>query len=172
MSGYFSIETDIASARMKPDTDYSLRPATEEDLSKVVEIEKRVHIAPWQESHFSSELSKPYCQFLVLTDDETDSLIAGYIVCWMMAEECQVLNIAVDLPFRRLGFASLMIRKCIQLAESKGINKITLEVRKSNAAAVQLYQSLNFNILHIRKGFYSNGEDAYHMSLSLDEVAF
>jgi ribosomal protein S18 acetylase RimI-like enzyme len=40
-------------------------------------------------------------------------------------------------------------------------------VRKSNQAAIQLYHSAQFVITHVRKGFYSNGEDAYHMSLAL-----
>src|SRR5690242_12503468 len=103
---------------------YSLRPATPEDLPQLMAIERQVHVAPWTEAHFTAELTKPYSHFYVLTDDETDSRVVGYIVCWMMLEECQILNLAIDLPFRGLGMAKLMMRKAITLATAKEIKKV------------------------------------------------
>lgn len=149
-------------------TGFSLRPATPDDLSAITEIERKVHVAPWTEEHFRSELAKPYSQVLLLTDDETDSKIAGYIVYWLMFDECQILNVVVDLPYRGLGFAKDMIRRAVAAAERKGAKKVELDVRKSNQPAVQLYQAMKFVIVHVRKGFYSNGEDAYQMTLFLD----
>jgi len=148
--------------------EFSLRPATTEDVPKVLQIEKKVHSFPWTEEHFSLELTKPYSHFLLLTDDETDTEIAGYIVCWLMFDECQVLNIVVDLPYRGLGLAKEMVRKAVLLASKKNIKKVVLEVRKSNLAAIQLYQGLSFTITHIRKNFYGDGEDAYQMTLNLE----
>lgn len=148
---------------------FSLRPATEEDLPQIMKIENLVHVSPWTENHFRSELEKPYSLFLLLTDDETDSHLAGYIVAWMMFDECQILNLAVDIPSRGLGLAKEMLRKVIFFASQKGIKRVVLEVRKSNLPAIQLYQGLRFVITHIRKGFYTNGEDAYSMALSLEE---
>ena len=150
-------------------TKFSIRPATMEDLFTIVTIEKKIHVSPWTEDHFRAELVKPYSHFLLLTDDETDSQVAGYLVCWSLFDECQILNLGVDLPFRGLGFAKEMVRKAVDLAGKKGINKVVLEVRKSNLPAIQLYQGLHFSITHIRKAFYSNGEDAYQMTLSLVE---
>lgn len=149
---------------------FSLRPATADDLDAILLVESQVHVAPWTKEMFSSELEKPYSHFLVLTDDETDSIIAGYVIFWILFDECQILNVAVDLPYRGLGLAKLMLRKTLQVAQYKGHQKITLEVRKSNQPAIQLYQKLQFNIIHIRKGFYSNGEDAYHMCLTTNEL--
>jgi ribosomal-protein-alanine N-acetyltransferase len=150
------------------DQAFSLRPATTEDLKPVLQIENHLYPSPWTEENFKAELIKPYSHFLVLTDDETDTQIAGYIVFWTLFDECQILNIAVDLPFRGMGFAKQMLRKAASLAINKGIRKLVLDVRKSNMAAIQLYQNLNFSITHIRKGFYSNGDDAYQMTLSLE----
>jgi [ribosomal protein S18]-alanine N-acetyltransferase len=148
---------------------FSLRPATAEDLPKVLEIERRVHSAPWDEDHFQEELTKPYSQFLVFTDDETDETVAGYIVFWILFNECQILDVAVDLPFRRRGLAKEMVRKAVNFALKKDIRKVLLEVRKSNSAALHLYQSIGFVVTHVRKGFYSNGEDAYQMALFLED---
>lgn len=146
----------------------SLRPATLEDLRQILEIESRVHVVPWSEDHFRAELGKPYSHLLVLTDDETDSKVAGYIVFWTLMEEVQVLNVAVDFPFRGLGLAKRMIRAAISLGLKAGAKRALLEVRKSNQAAIQLYQGLSFSITQIRKNFYSNGEDAYQMTLFLE----
>jgi ribosomal-protein-alanine N-acetyltransferase len=151
------------------ETQFSLRPVTEDDLPQLLAIERQVYAAPWTAENFVAELTKPYSLFYVLTDDETDSRIAGYIVCWMMFDDCQILNVAVDFPFRGLGMAKLMIRKVIALASNKSIKKVILEVRKTNMPAIQLYQGLGFAITHILKGFYGNGEDAYQMTLPLQE---
>ncbi len=150
------------------ETDFSLRPATVDDLLKIVEIEKRSNISPWAEENFKAELFKPYSHFLIFTDDETDSIVAGFIIFWSMFEECQILNLAIDESYRRLGLAKQLIRKASSLAMQHGIKKVVLEVRKSNSPAIHLYQGLGFVITHIRKRFYGNGEDAYQMSLILE----
>lgn len=147
----------------------SLRPATPDDLPLLAEIEKKVHVAPWNEDHFRAELDKPYSHTLVLTDDETDSVIMAYLVFWLMGEECQILNVAVDTPYRGMGFGFKLVRAAIQAATYKGAEKATLEVRKSNAAAIQLYQKAGFSITQLRKHFYTDGEDAYQMHLPLKE---
>ena len=152
-----------------PSQTFSLRPATSDDIPAILEMERRVHLAPWGDENFKFELTKPYSQFLVMTDDETDEQIAGYIIYWVLFEECQILNVVVDVPYRGLGMAKKMIRQAAQTALQKGIKKINLEVRKSNTAAIQLYQGLRFVITQVRRNFYSNGEDAYQMTLHLDE---
>lgn len=149
---------------------WSLRPATREDLPLLFKVEQQTYRSPWTLDHFESELSKPYSYTLVLTDDETDSQIAGYVVFWLMGEESEILNLAIDTPYRGLGLAKKMIFQVIRLASHKGMKRVVLEVRKSNMAAIQLYQGCRFSITHIRKGFYSDGEDAYHMTLYIDEV--
>jgi ribosomal-protein-alanine N-acetyltransferase len=148
---------------------WSMRSATEDDLASLIEIEGKIHVAPWNRDGFASELTKSFSRFLVLTDDDTDSVIAGYIVVEVLFEEAQILNVGVDLPYRGLGFAKRMIRQAVNDAMRQGVKTVSLEVRKSNAAAIALYQSLQFAILQVRKSFYSNGEDAYQMKLSLEE---
>ncbi len=151
---------------MKPS---SLRPVTIDDLDQIVEIEKRVQRVPWTREHFEKELEKPYSRALVMTDDETDEKILGYIVYWLLLEDCQILTLAVDLSYRGLGLARQMVRYAASEAMKEKFPKMQLEVRKSNLAAIQLYQSAGFSITQIRKAFYSDGEDAYQMSLPLED---
>jgi ribosomal-protein-alanine N-acetyltransferase len=147
----------------------SLRPVTEDDLAVLTEIEKSIQVAPWTADQFRSEMAKPYSHVWVLTDDETDTQIYGYLVFWMMMEDCHILNVGVDLPYRGMGHAKRLIRQALNLAAREGKERAILEVRKSNGSAVQLYQNLNFRIDQVRKNFYSNGEDAYQMTLSIKD---
>ncbi|NDD91550.1 ribosomal-protein-alanine N-acetyltransferase [bacterium] len=159
----------MTEAPSTPKVAFSPRLATIEDLPEMARVEKAVHRSPWDEAHFAAELEKAYSRILVMTDDETDSVIAGYVVFWLMFDEAQILNIAVDLPFRGLGLARAMIRQVVSHALKKNIQKVLLDVRKSNQPAVELYQSMRFSIAQVRKGFYADGEDAYTMVLWLSE---
>ena len=147
--------------------EFSPREATLDDLPQLVRIEAAVHVAPWSEAGFKGELEKPYSHTLVMTDEETDQIIAAYVVFWTIGEGAHILNVAVDLPYRGLGFAQRLIRKVADLALRQSLKTVVLDVRKSNLAAIQLYQKLGFTIQTVRKKFYSNGEDAYGMSLDL-----
>ena len=149
--------------------DVSLRPATQEDVAKVVDIEAKVHpkTSAWNPKHCEEELAKSYSRFLVLTDDESDQAIVGYVVYWLMGEECQILTLAVDIPFRGLGYGKALVQQAVRDSIQGQAKRVVLEVRKSNDAAIQLYHGNQFLITHVRKGFYSDGEDAYQMMLEL-----
>jgi len=146
----------------------SLRPVTLDDLDAVTAVEARVHVAPWTKANFAEELVKPYSVTWVLTDDETDSEILAYCVFWAMGEAIEILNIAVDLPHRGHGFAKRILQQVIREGNQTGAKHLIRHVRKSNLPAVGLYQRAGFVITQYRKSFYTNGEDAYHMSLELD----
>jgi len=153
---------------MEKDEVWSLRPATSEDLETLAVIEGRTHPAPWTLEHFQEELAKPHSRILILTDDETDSLIAGYIVFWMMADSAEILNVVVDLPYRGRGLAKRLVEQVKREAIQDLMRRVILDVRVTNTAAVHLYQQLRFGIRSVRKRFYSNGEDAYEMELLLE----
>lgn len=145
----------------------SLRPMTPDDLDPVVLLESRVHVAPWTRENFEGEWDKPYSESWVLTDDETDAEIFGYVVFWTLDDTIEILNLAVDLSYRGLGFAKKILHQVIRLAVRRGSVRVVLDVRKSNLPAVGLYQRAGFTIIQLRKVFYSNGEDAYHMELNV-----
>lgn len=152
-------------------TAVSIRPATADDLDALLAIEARVHIVPWTKVNFEGEWEKPYSTTWVLTDDETDVAVFGYVTFWRMDDSIEILNIAVDIPSRGLGFAKLMMQRVIREGIQTKAKRLILDVRKSNLPAVGLYQRAGFVITQYRKAFYSNGEDAYHMVLSLDEAS-
>lgn len=146
----------------------SIRPATPDDLEAIVAVEARVHLAPWTRANFEGELEKPYSTTWVLTDDETDSKVFAYVTFWAMDDSIEILNVAVDLPHRGLGLAKLLLQNVIREGVKREAKRLILDVRKSNLPATSLYQRSGFVITQYRKAFYTNGEDAYHMTLPLD----
>lgn len=142
---------------------WSIRPASEDDLKAVAAIEKYSNSPPWSESAFRSELGKKHSHFWVLTDDETDSVVAGYVVFSFPAEQAHIQTLAVSRDRRGLGLAKKILRAVISFVMRQKGESIALEVRKSNKAAIQLYQSLDFMIVHTVKHGYPDGEDAYSL---------
>lgn len=148
---------------------FSIRPATEDDLPALLAIERKSYPLPWTEEHFRLEIEKPFAKVLALTDDETDAVVAGYIVFWMLFDECHILNVAVEREWKNQGVATHLIRSAIDNALKKDFKRVFLEVRKSNTSAVNLYQKLGFFIDHIKPKFYDDGEDAYFLVLYLQK---
>ena len=87
--------------------------------------------------------------------------MAGFAVARSTApDELEILNVAVDPPFRRRGVA----RKLIQQVLTGYRGAVFLEVRQSNVAARKLYHSLGFETIAVRKDYYSDsGEPAIVM---------
>lgn len=145
----------------------SIRRATPGDAEKIAQIETLIQKAPWSLGVIQTEIEFPQGQGLLITDDETDSIVMGYIFFRTHLEptgsRTEILNLGVDLPFRGLGLAKQLLHKALSLVTRQEPFSVFLNVRKSNNPAIQLYQNHGFSTSHIRKNFYSDGEDAYEM---------
>jgi ribosomal-protein-alanine N-acetyltransferase len=97
-----------------------------------------------------------------------DGSITGFLCRWLIADECHILNIAVHPELRRLGIGAVLIAESINEARSSGAGLVTLEVRRSNLAARQLYRKFEFEERRLRRHYYGPGEDAIIMELRFD----
>ena len=101
-----------------------------------------------------------------MLDDE----IIGYGVMQIGADEAHILNLCIDRPWQRQGFARVLLDQLVQEASNRRAHIVFLEVRPSNPRAVNLYQQFGFNEIGLRKGYYdsANGrEDALVMAKNL-----
>ena len=146
--------------------DIVLRPMVAADLLEVVAIETQSQRDPWTLQGFAAELENVrVSQPLVAV---RDGEIVGYLVAWFIADEVQIVNIAVKEDHRRQGMARFMLSCVLQSALRRGCRMAFLEVRKSNLAARRLYQSLGFAADGLRPHYYSRGrEDAILMKNGL-----
>lgn len=143
-----------------------LRPMQAADVEFVAAIEKRNFREPWTRRAFLAEIAAaPVSQPLVI---EHQSQIIGYVVPWFVADEMQIANIAIHEDFRRRGLARQIMLYLCELAQQRHCRVVHLEVRRSNNAARQLYESLGFQTTGFRRDYYGSGADALLMSKQLN----
>jgi ribosomal-protein-alanine N-acetyltransferase len=131
-------------------------------LDEVLAIE-RAFAAPWTREMFLQELQHQWEASEALVAQCGDEVI-GYVLCWFVADEIHIVNLAVHAQSRRRGIGRRLMQEVCDRALQRGLSIATLEVRVHNQAAILLYESMGFRKVAIRKGYYAdNGEDAIVM---------
>lgn len=138
---------------------------TEADLEDVLAIERASFPTPWTRDHFLAELRRAFAQLPVVRDPL--GKVIAYASAWELAGELQINDVAVDPVWRRHGLATTILARLIDGARRRGCSRATLEVRPSNVAARDLYESFGFRETGRRRGYYEDSrEDAILLSLS------
>ena len=140
---------------------------SKEDIPAVAGLERICFSSPWSKNALLEELHNPQAHFLV---SETDGSVVGYIGALEICSECYITNICVLPEMRRRGIASALLNAAENGARERGCEFISLEVRVSNRAAIELYEKNGYNALGERKGFYASPvENAYIMTKYLKD---
>lgn len=133
------------------------------DLEGVYEVSSLSLKETWSLNSIEKELNNKLATYIVCLED---SKVLGFAGSWLIASEGQITNVAVHPNSRGKGIGKYLMEKLIFVLKNKGCTDITLEVRKSNIIAQNLYKSLGFKEEGIRKNFYEdNKEDAIIMWL-------
>ncbi len=144
-----------------------IRKLKEEEIPLLYEIEiKTFKKSAWSQESFKYEYhNKHSYQFVV----EYKNNIIGYAIIWIFEDESHLVNFAIKKEFRKKGFGEKLLKFVIDFSIKKGVNYIYLEVREKNIPAVSLYKKFNFIIVHKRKKYYNNNEDALIMVKKLKD---
>jgi ribosomal-protein-alanine N-acetyltransferase len=138
----------------------------EADLAAVLALETRSYAFPWTEGIFRDCLRVGYfCSVL-----EIDYLLAGYGVISSAAGEAHLLNLCVREEFRCRGLGRRLLDHLLDLASHSGARLVFLEVRPGNTAAIRLYETMFFQQIGMRRGYYQaegGREDALVMRRDL-----
>jgi ribosomal-protein-alanine N-acetyltransferase len=142
-------------------TDFAIRPFAYADLPQVIAIERRAFQTPWSLAMFVLEISR--ASGLCLIAVGPDRRIVGYTVCSRYDTVWHVMNVAVDPDKLRQGIASALLAELyVRVGDPNA--QFTLEVRRSNRAAIELYERDGFRTAGLRRRYYrDNGEDALIM---------
>jgi ribosomal-protein-alanine N-acetyltransferase len=132
------------------------------DLDAVMGIEVHSFPTPWSRHAFQAELMENnFATYLVL---DFHGRVVAYGGMWIILDEAHVTNVAVHPDFRGHHLGERMMRGLMERARALGSVRMTLEVRRSNAVAQNLYHKLGFIPLGVRRGYYSDPrEDAIIM---------
>ncbi|HEU4385119.1 MAG TPA: ribosomal protein S18-alanine N-acetyltransferase [Anaeromyxobacteraceae bacterium] len=140
-----------------------------EDLERVVEIQRTAFAHPWSRELLAREMGHDWSSVLLAVEAATGGeAVLGVVVFWLVHDEVHVLNVAVAPEARRRGVARALMHEAERRGVQRGARIATLEVRRSNQAALELYRSLGYREVGVRPRYYAEeGEDAIIMERML-----
>ena len=133
-------------------------PMRESHVAQIAALEEATFSLPWDEASIRAELDNPLALWLVWVEDEQ---VLGYVGSQTVFEDADILNVAVQPAARRRGIAEALMTALESRLSERGAERITLEVRASNAPAIALYRKLGYAQVGLRKNYYEKPrEDA------------
>jgi len=142
---------------------WHLSALTESDIKQILLIEKISFKQPWSSKLLYEELSSrdAFDYVVKLNDSDMPGKVIAYLFSRITGSEMSILRIAVATKWRNLRIALWLLNRCFEIALTKGVTSVFLEVRESNNAATALYSKLEFIPVGKRSNYYSEtGEDA------------
>lgn len=130
---------------------YRLRPMTAADLNEVYILEQAAYPYPWSFGILSDCLKVAY---LARVLDNAGQAIDAYGIMSSGGGEAHILNLCVRAELRGQGLGRYLLLSLLADAKALEVDTVLLEVRQSNKAAISLYESIGFNELGIRNGYY------------------
>lgn len=124
-------------------------------LPDILDIENEAFTCPWSEKSFEEAFASPNITVFAAVDETDGNTLAGFACLMWYGDEGEILNIAVRTSARKNGIGQRLMDAMLTEGAADGVHDFYLEVRESNAAARHLYDKNGFEILGIRKRYYS-----------------
>ncbi len=136
-----------------------IRFAAFTDIPRMMELAKQATTAAlWSREQYGTALSgSPPSRAVLVIEEEAG--VQGFIVGKSFDEEWEIENIVIATAVQRRGLGTRLLREFLDLARSKGADRIFLEVRESNLAARRLYEKWAFVESGRRKRYYHEPEE-------------
>lgn len=143
----------------------TIREMTSLDVDQVHMLEKMAFSMPWSRQDFADMVENKDALYLVVEEDFCPGTVIACCGMRSIVGEGDISNVVVHPDYRKRGIARQMLEELFRRGKADlGVEAYTLEVRKSNTDAVNLYHRLGFTDEGIRKNFYEKPvEDAIIM---------
>ena len=134
-----------------------IRPIRAGDKDSVLQIlADSPEAASWSSSGYEQLLNQTGVVALLA---EANSSISGFIVAHCVVDEAEILNLAVAPASRRSGYGGSLLIAALQEFQNRGVTRVFLEVRASNAPAIAFYQQHGFIRIGRRTAYYRNPDE-------------
>jgi ribosomal-protein-alanine N-acetyltransferase len=140
------------------------------DLDGVLAIEEASFNNPTTRAWYEAELARPdVCKVFVIRTPERS--VAGFAAFWKVVDEMHINNLAVHPECRGQGLGRHLLARTLAAGYGMGVRRATLEVRRSNTAAQRLYAAAGFQVVGVRRDYYTQPvEDALVLSTAVVET--
>ena len=113
--------------------------------------------ANWTQASYREWMNSPGAVAFV---SEGDGRVTGFVIGRQVADEAEVLNLAVVPLARRKGQGGVLLNAVVNEFRARGVNRVYLEVRESNVAARAFYAKHGFSQTGKRLKYYRKPEEA------------
>lgn len=142
-----------------------IRRISESDIETVASLEAEIFPDPWSAKSIKETYDQKHALILGAYQDEN---LIGYVIFYYILDEGEIARIAVSPSHRRQGVADEIFAGLLSFCTKNSVERILLDVRVSNEAAIAFYKKSGFAEDGIRKNFYDNPkEHALLMSTSV-----
>jgi ribosomal-protein-alanine N-acetyltransferase len=128
------------------------RPSAE-DRAEILRLEADAFTNPWTPETFDWMLASPAARIYVAREGPQ---ILAFCACYVFDDEIVINTVAVETARRRQGIARALLQAVLR---ETGARRATLEVRRSNSAALCLYEGLGFRVTASRTKYYEKPEE-------------
>jgi ribosomal-protein-alanine N-acetyltransferase len=130
------------------------------DVPAVINMEQAAYQAHWPKRNYQHELAQVSCAHYFVMCADSPIRIVGAGGYWLLADEANIMTIAIHPMWQKRGLAARLLSYLIQQAMAQQAEGVTLEVRPSNQAALALYQKFGLVEVGRRLRYYDDGEAA------------
>ena len=128
-----------------------IREMIKDDIERLIQIEKEQNISISSITALTDSFNESTSFYYVAIYNRQ---IIGYFGIDIIDDFVDILSIVVKKDFQNIGIGKLLLNEILKIAKKNNIQKIFLEVRKSNIIAQNLYGSFNFKLINTRKNYY------------------
>jgi len=134
--------------------------ASVDDIDHILAIEHAAFTNPWTREMYLAELANPKVSRFQLAANAAGQIV-GFCSYWHVVDELHLNNLAVLPEWRGRGFGWALLSATVDDARAHGVVRALLEVRRSNIVAQSLYARAGFDVVRVRKDYYTQPvEDA------------
>lgn len=133
-----------------------IRRSTPRDAAAIAALEAEIFSDPWSERDICDTICTEgaMCYSAI-----KDGVPVAYIIGRIIAPEAEIYRIATHPDYRGRGIAYRLLDYAVKTERGRGLERLFLEVRSKNLAALSLYRAYGFEKIGIRKNYYKNPDD-------------
>lgn len=133
-----------------------IRRATPRDAAAIAALEEEIFSDPWSERDICDTICTEgsMCYAAV-----RDGVLVAYIIGRIIPPEAEIYRIATHKDHRQRGIAYRLLDYMTKCERGRGLERLFLEVRSKNLAALALYRAFGFEKIGVRKNYYKNPDD-------------
>jgi ribosomal-protein-alanine acetyltransferase len=141
----------------------SIRTARATDAAALAALDRDAFGRDRPEAELAADLAHPDAVWGIAEDRDP----IGFVELRAHPPDGELLNLAVARSLRRKGLGAALLRWGLDAVAEREVERVFLEVRVGNAAAIALYLGSGWEQVGIRRRYYRDGEDALVLMTAL-----